>query len=508
MAMRVLTAGRSRMTAARSGRRRAAASLFVAVAAGVSVLLVLAGGGLWPAAAAAEAAGKVVTRWGRAEPVPGLVALNKGYNASVNSLSCWAAGDCIAGGMYTDKYRHAQAFVALERKGRWGSAIQVPGTAVLNAGGNAQVGSVSCARTGACVAVGTYTDLQMNTQWFTAVERAGRWRKAAPVPVPGLTGASISTVWCAPGGLCAAGGSFTDATGTGQAWVMTQTAGRWHAALEVPGIAALNVPGGSAQLSAVSCSSAGNCGAGGIYVFGSNPAGVPYGQAFSAFVVTETNGVWGDAEQVPGIMPLNPGMYGGVDMISCPAAGNCTAAGYDNAYWPSCSYPCQGTFVVSERDGIWGTALNPGLTDNYVLTCVSAGDCVDGGDWLESEEAGVVSETNGTWGGVVGLDGAHAPYGPDVVSVSCSSVGYCVAGGVNSANMAFVATEQHGTWGKAITPAGIPSSDYTSASGRGAQASAVACPSGMSLCVAGGFYEGRKGGFQAFVVSQVQYRVR
>ena len=475
-------------------------------AAAVVCAASLAGTGLAPAVAGVRAAAAARIRWGRAEPVPGLAVLNKGYNASVNSLSCWAAGDCLAGGMYTDKHRHAQAFVTLERKGRWGSAIQVPGTASLNAGGNAQVGSGSCARTGACVAVGTYTNRHKNKQWFTAVERDGRWGKAVRVPVPALNGASISIVRCAPGGLCAAGGSFTDATGTTQAWVMTLTFGRWHAALEVPGIAALNVQGGSAQVSAVSCSSPGNCGAGGIYVSGSNPLGVPLGQAYEAFVVTETNGAWGDAEQVPGIMALNPGLLGQVTLISCPSAGNCTAAGYDNADWEVCSFPCEGTFVASEHNGIWGAALNPGLTDSNVLTCVSAGDCVDGGDWDAPGEAGLVSEMNGSWGDPVRIDGTYDPYGPEVTSVSCSSAGYCAAGGQDSAGSAFVVIEQHGTWSRAILPAGIPARYNTTSSWPGATVSAVACPPGVDLCAAGGFYDGPEGGQRAFLLSQSRDR--
>ena len=80
----------------------------------------------------------------------------------------------MVGGFYTDAHEHLQAFVARERKGRWGKAAEVPGTAALNQGGNAQVGRVSCARTSVCVAVGTYTDKAGNGQWFTVTERDGR----------------------------------------------------------------------------------------------------------------------------------------------------------------------------------------------------------------------------------------------------------------------------------------------------------------------------------------------
>ncbi len=50
-------------------------------------------------------------RWGEAEEVPGTATLNTGNGASVYSLSCAPAGNCSAGGYYTDSSHHYQAFV-------------------------------------------------------------------------------------------------------------------------------------------------------------------------------------------------------------------------------------------------------------------------------------------------------------------------------------------------------------------------------------------------------------
>jgi hypothetical protein len=65
----------------------------------------------------------------------------------------------------------------------------------------------------------------------------------------------------------------------------------------------------------VSCASAGNCAAGGFYVEGS-----AHGQAF---VVSERNDRWGRAIEVPGSGALNAG----VNSVSCPSASNCAAGG-------------------------------------------------------------------------------------------------------------------------------------------------------------------------------------
>ena len=81
-------------------------------------------------------------------------------------MSCAAAGSCSEGGFYIDGFGHTQAFVVTQRNGRWGKAIEVPGTAALNKGGNASVTSVSCAAAGKCSAGGRYEDGSASFQAF------------------------------------------------------------------------------------------------------------------------------------------------------------------------------------------------------------------------------------------------------------------------------------------------------------------------------------------------------
>jgi hypothetical protein len=84
-------------------------------------------------------------------------------------VSCASAGNCGAGGSYTNASRRSQAFVIGQVSGRWGKAIEVPGTAVLNHG-DAQVTSVSCASAGSCGAGGFYTDAARGTEAFVVSE--------------------------------------------------------------------------------------------------------------------------------------------------------------------------------------------------------------------------------------------------------------------------------------------------------------------------------------------------
>ena len=48
--------------------------------------------------------------------------------------------------------------MAVERHGRWGAAIEVPGLRALNVEGNADLSEVSCAPAGTCAAGGSYQD--------------------------------------------------------------------------------------------------------------------------------------------------------------------------------------------------------------------------------------------------------------------------------------------------------------------------------------------------------------
>ena len=116
--------------------------LAAALAAGGTVVAfagLMAGPASASPSAAHGGAPAAVIRWGNAQSVPRLAWLNKGNSASVSAISCWGRGGCAAAGSYADRHRHSQAWVAIERKGRWGAAAEVPGSGTLNRGGAAGI---------------------------------------------------------------------------------------------------------------------------------------------------------------------------------------------------------------------------------------------------------------------------------------------------------------------------------------------------------------------------------
>jgi len=255
--------------------------------------------------------------WGTAQEIA--AGLNQGGDALTTSVSCASAGNCSAGGLYRDGLAHFQAFVVGETNGTWGTVQEVPGTAALNRGGSAQITSVSCAAMGNCSAGGNYLDGFNHFQAFVVNEKNGTWSIAKRVAAALNQGghALINSVSCASAGNCGAGGFYTDGSGHSQAFVVGEITGTWGIAKRVA--AALN-QGGHALINSVSCASAGNCSAGGLYTDGAG--------RFQAFVVGETSGTWGTAEELPGTAALNQGVRAAVAWVSCAAAGHCSAGGF------------------------------------------------------------------------------------------------------------------------------------------------------------------------------------
>jgi hypothetical protein len=484
-----------------------------AIAAAAAAAALLAGAS--PAAAQARGSAGSPTAagggWSKAIEVPGTAALNTGGNsgAGFGPVSCPSAGNCSAGGFYTDSTNSQQVFAVGEVHGSWGKAKEIPGTAALNTGGAAVVNSVSCAAAGNCAAGGYYTVSRGDLQAFVVNEVHGAWGTAQEVPGTAALnqggGAGVNSVSCPSAGNCSAGGFYNEGSAGGfftQAFVVSEVHGSWGTAREVPSIDARNA-GGLAVVNSVSCAAAGSCSAGGSYTDSSGNQ--------QAFVASQVNGRWGKAEEVPRTAALNQGGTAAVTSVSCASAGNCSAGGY----YDDSSGVVQ-MLVVSQVRGTWGTAEEiPGtaalnqtnrVVQNVFVSCASAGNCSAGGVYGDSSghvQAFVVSQAGGTWGtaeeipGTAALNAGGAAY---VNAVSCASAGNCDAGGNytdGSGNQqAFVASQAGGAWGTAAEVRGTAALNTGGLAGTGTLSCAPA-----GTCSAGGEYLGT-GGFQAFVVNK------
>jgi hypothetical protein len=226
--------------------------------------------------------------WGNAQPIPGLATLTTRSFAWADNISCGAIGDCTVAGAY-GAGPHMLPFTATETNGTWGNASELPGVPAADTDAIART-ALSCPATRDCTLAVDYYVLMpaLNPLGvFTATEHNGTWGK--PQAIPGLP-----------------------SPGSNQ----------------------------GAYVGGLSCSTAGNCGAGGYYLNAARWPSFP-----GAFVASEVNGTWGRAHHVtvPGI----GGDNGQVTAISCPAAGYCGAAIFKSdlvAHRPQ----VQEAFVVNE----------------------------------------------------------------------------------------------------------------------------------------------------------------
>jgi hypothetical protein len=369
-----------------------------------------------------------------------LVASDNDLLYRFTAISCPSAGNCAAVGDYTGN--GGNGFVMDETDGAWGSPQVVSASLSLS--------SVSCPTAGDCTAAGTQAVPQVlstgETQAVVVAETGGVWGSPQALSGSLNTDAGLTAISCVSAGNCATGGYY-DAQpygplpGEGYVLVANEVGGTWGPAQTITGSFTTNGDIDVDGITSVSCSSAGNCSAGGYEG--------TFDGTTNAFVVSETDNSWRTATNVGTSLGVEGAQ---ISSISCPADGDCSAGGFyldgDEDHQ---------ALVVNQSDGTWQPAeeaaggLNAdGYAQIYSVSCVSAGNCSAGGFY--ANEAGglvglVVTETNGTWGSgeavaTSSIDDATA----QVNSISCPSVGNCAAGGViddaNDIEVAFVVDEK------------------------------------------------------------------
>jgi hypothetical protein len=351
----------------------------------------------------------------------------KNTDALVNSVSCASAGNCTAVGSYTDSSGHGQGLLLSETSGRWAAGVEasLPANAGTNPDAFSDRVSVSCASAGNCTAVGGYKDSSGHQQGLLLSETSGRWAAGVEASLPAGAGTSplvqLFSVSCASAGNCSAVGIYTDSSGHEQGLLLSETSGRWATGVEasLPANAGTNPNVG---LPSVSCASAGNCTAVGTYTSSG---------AFQGLLLSETSGTW--ATGVEAALPAGTGTDTFVSLfsVSCASTGNCTAVGI---YTDDSSGDAnRHGLLLSETSGTWAAGVEAPLPANastnttlmftgFVdsVSCASAGNCTAIGDYLDSSghvQGLLLSETSGRWAtGVEASLPTNARTNPDAFS--------------------------------------------------------------------------------------------
>jgi hypothetical protein len=373
-------------------------------------------------------------------------------------------------------------------------------------GGLDDISAVSCISPGNCAAAGHFTDSSGHGQVFVISQTRGTWGRGRELPgIAALnTGhnAVVTSLACGWRGNCTVAGWYSGSKRSStHAFLADERNGRWGKARQAPGTAALST-GDVAAVTSVSCSRADSCGAVGTYRDRSGDQ--------HPFVLSKVRGTWRTARQVPGIAALNTGGFAQLPAVSCASPGNCSAGG---SYAVGVS---SRAFVVDQRNGRWGTARRvPGAatlglnTQVTAVSCASAGNCSAGGTYENAagEQAFVVSEVHGTWRAAIpvpGLAALNTGGAAALSTLSCGAPGSCSAGGSYtepppgegpSPSQAYVVTEVNGHWGTARPVPGARALN----TGKQAEVTAVSC-GGRGSCGAVGTY--LTSGSSGFLVSE------
>ncbi len=351
--------------------------------------------------------------------------------ASFTGLSCTSASTCEAVGWSWDGWDQRQPIAVSESGGSWtGVAVAVPVAAT-----NAELDGVSCTSAGNCTAVGYDTD-SSGDHGLVATETEGSWSPATETAAPtGATRSRLSGVSCTSAGNCTAVGYDTGSSGD-HGLVATETEGSWGQAIEVVPPVGFASPPANARLTSVSCPTAGNCEAVGEFFSGSS--GIGSGGMLAVF---EQGGTWARGTQVA------PGAQ--LSGVSCTSAGDCEGAGGDGARGNSQNLIVaaateggwgQGTPVMAPLGGPSANAAG--------ISCASPGDCVAVG-WYWAPSLAIypfaVMETGGTWSQATPIAAPFGAHTAQLTSVSCTSAGTCVAvgsfgDGVDSSGLLAVTT--------------------------------------------------------------------
>lgn len=448
-------------------------------------------------------AGPASPAWDHAEQAPGIATLDDNGGGVLEAVDCPAAGDCTAGGFYSDgSTKKQQGFVIGESGGLWDSAQDVPLVPILNTGGSADVLTVACLAAGECGAGGFYRDAG-GLEGFIGSEVSDTWDGSIELSGSG-GGAQVDAEACPAFGRCVIGGYISDASGNRQPFVDDQS-GSWPTATPLSG----NLNHGSlglGEVTSLSCTSLGTCAAGGFYTDAKG--------GHQGFVVTQAHGVWGSMHELAG--SLNKGDNGQVSQVSCGVSPKlisivtCAAVGYYTA-----GNGHGDPFTATLANGTWGpavtvpvsAALNKGnFAQLNTVSCPTANNCSAGGAYAISgsgNEPLMVTETNGKWGPAIELPGAatlNTGKNMSVTQMSCVSPGKCSAAGdfhtANHSEGVWAASQKGGTWGQAGTIPGLASL----ATGGQAEVEGLSCATAGS-CGLVGDYITMSGSQQPFVVS-------
>ncbi len=382
------------------------------------------------------------------------------------------------------------------------SPVQLPTTMDDGPIPNAVATSVACTTSSNCVAVGQFQDQIGITHSMTLQLSGGNWTAAqelAPTGPPDYTFSDLNSVSCVSTGNCIAVGDYRISTVQTEGFYVVETSGTWVRGQELPLPADAGASPAETTFVSASCAPTGTCELLGEYLT-SSPLGIVHSVVDTYKFGTGLTGSPQEIYQLPGEQGI------ALSSVSCPSAGDCMAVG------AQASASSETAVYVAENAGTWDNPVgiqNPaaGATPEEYLSsvsCVSAGNCVAGGDYLGSSgnaEGETYTVQADSWGSPVTIGESKSFSNPFVDDISCAStVTSCTVVGAmadqQGALHAATAQMTAGRWGQ-FAPAAPPINSVPDLELLG-----VSCLVGVT-CTAVGYFNspGTPGGTEAMGAS-------
>ena len=441
----------------------------------------------------------------------GAVSIPDGF---LPTLSCVSAGNCEAGGAYTNTHGDVEGLLLNETAGTWTapSTLIAPADAAANPG--VTIYDLSCGALGNCAAVGSYSNTAGATEAFVANEVSGHWGAAHAVTLPANAlvkgqNALVRSVDCPAAGTCSAVGNYEDndpLASRNEGFSLSETKNSWGPAREITFATRTNF-NPFVSMSQIACSASTDCTAVGSFIDANDVT--------EGLLLDENNGVWANARSLA--LPANASAFAGASLsaVTCVRGSSCAVLGTFNTTTGAVD-----ALVATNRDGAWSqsreltmpanAATNPhvflyGFTG---IACANATSCAVGGQYEDTSgdyQGFLADEDHGVWSGAVELSlpsGARqAGKNGGVVALACPATGNCRASGayVDAAGnyQAVVVDQEDGLWqrgSKVILPGGAASVGVDG----GIYSLLCASP---SSCVGTGSYLKSAGTYEGFTLS-------
>jgi hypothetical protein len=418
-----------------------------------------------------------------------------GDDTVLTSVSCPAAGDCVAVGTYDATYNSTgDPYIGLIETYNGTGWTATPAPVPSNAYPTfpaIDLNSVSCSSATACVAVGEFdagtAGDQIGLEPYIAVLSGTTWTAATvSTPNPSYPGGDLNQVSCAADGTCVAVGDYSPPGEESALIEQAGAGGSWSAINPaLPGDA-----DSSSQhnyLNSVSCTGSGSCTAVGGYVSGGDEYGL--GEVLSASVWSPTR--------------LAPTADLGEDTAVSCSGSSCAATG---------DYNTNNSVIQTVISGSWNDELttplpagSPGSSELRALDCESSSSCVGVGEYeaASTETEGLIDYGSGTaytaqQAPLPSDQNTSNPVG-DLYEISCGAAGACVAAGSysdTSDNSQGLLETESDTSG---TPSWTAASPATPGDGTFLALDGISC-FGSYGCVAVGYYENSGDGVSGEIV--------